>query len=112
MKQASQDTRERAIKSWKLGTPINEICKVLGITRKTFYNWRKRDAEGGTQLPLPKGHPPRLLNERHLLKIKELYDANNSLYAREIRAILGIDCHLNVIYNALAELGYAFKKKK
>lgn len=112
MSQASKDTRERAIEAWKAGRPINEICKVIGITRKTFYNWRKRDAEGGEQRPLPKGHPPRLLNEAHLAKIRELCQANSSIYAREIRAELGLECDLGVIYRALAELGLTFKKKR
>lgn len=112
MKQASKDTRERAIEAWKSGTPITDICKVVGIDRKTFYNWRKRYAEGGEQVPLPKGHPPRLLTKDQLLKIKELHEADNSLYAREIMAKLGIKCHLGVIYRALAELGLTFKKKR
>lgn len=111
MKQASKDTRERAIESWKSGTPINDICKVLGISRKTFYNWRQRDAEGGEQASLPKGHPPRLLTQDQLTKIKEWYEADNSLYAREVMEKLGIECHLGVIYRTLAELGLTFKKR-
>ncbi len=112
MKQASEDTRERAIASWKSGTPIDEICKVLGITRKTFYNWRKRDAEGGRQIPKPKGHYPALLNEEHMLKIKEFLEEDNSLFAREIRSKLGMECSLGVIYRAIAKLGLTFKKKR
>lgn len=112
MSQASKDTRERAIEAWKAGQPINQICKVVGITRKTFYNWRKRDAEGGEQRPLPKGRPPRLLNEAHLAKIRELYSANSSLYAREIRSELGLECDIGVIYRALAELNLSYKKKR
>lgn len=112
MKQASKDTRERAIASWKSGTPINVVCRVVGITRKTFYNWRKRDAEGGEQVPLPKGHPPRLLDDQQLLEIERFIEEDNSLSAREIMVKLGIECHPGVIYRALEELGFTFKKKK
>lgn len=112
MSPASKDTRERAIEAWKAGQPIDQICKIIGITRKTFYNWRKRASEGGDQRPLPKGHPPRLLTEAHLARIKELIEADNSLYAREIRAQLGLECDLGVIYRALAELGLSYKKKR
>lgn len=112
MRLASKDTRERAIEAWKSGQPIDQICKIVGITRKTFYNWRKRAAEGGEQRPLPKGRPPRILNETHMARIKELCEANNSIYAREIRAELGLTCDLGVIYRALAELGLSFKKKR
>lgn len=111
MKQASKDTRERAIQSWQSGIAINDICATLCITRKTFYNWRKRAESGGEQVSLPKGHTPRLLTQEHVLKIKELYEANNSLYAREVRTILGIECDLGVIYRAMHELGLTLKKR-
>ena len=112
MKQASEDTRKRAIAAWKAGSKINDICGVLGIDRRTFYNWRKRDANGGEQKPLPKGHPPKILDEQLLLEIKKLYEENNSLYAREIVNKLNINCSLGVIYRALAHLGLTFKKKR
>lgn len=111
MKQASKETRERAIASWKAGISIDQICSVLHISRRTFYSWRKRDAEGGEQIPLPKGHRPAILNEDHLAKIRALVDANNSIFAREIRDALGINCALSVIYRALAKLGYTLKKR-
>ncbi len=111
MKQASKDTRKRAIEAWKSGTPINDICRVVGINRRTFYTWRKRDAEGGDQVPLPKGHRPRLLDKQQILEIKRLAEENNSLSAREIMMKLGIECHLGVIYRALEELGFTFKKR-
>lgn len=107
-----KDTRKRAIEAWKSGTPINDICRVVGINRRTFYTWRKRDAEGGDQVPLPKGHRPRLLDKQQILEIKRLVEENNSLSAREIMMKLGIECHLGVIYRALEELGFTFKKKK
>ena len=105
MSLASKDTRERAIEAWKSGQPINQICKIVGITRKTFYNWCKRASEGGEQQPLPKGRPPRILKETHMARIKKLCEANNSIYAREIRDTLGLEYDLGVIYRALAEPG-------
>ena len=60
---------------------------------------------------MPKGHKPAKLNEEHLAKIRELVEANNSIFAREIRDALGINCALSVIYRALAKLGYTLKKE-
>ena len=111
MKQATEDTRNRAIASWKAGTPINQICSVLGINRRTFYNWRKRDESGGQQLPLPKGHRKCILNDAHMQKIKELYESNPSLYAREVLIKLNLNCDIGVIYRALAKLGFTLKKR-
>lgn len=112
MKQLTEDTRERALAAWRAGKKINEICEVLGINRRTFYNWRKREENGGRQKPLPKGRPPKILDARALIQIKELYETDNSLYAREVLDKLGLNCSLGVIYRALAELGLTFKKKK
>ena len=112
MKQASRETRERAIAAWKAGTSISAICESYQICRATFYKWRKRDAEGGEQRPKPKGHPPRFLKPEDMQNIKSLVESEgHALSAREIGARLGLTCHLTVIWRALKELGYSFKKK-
>lgn len=111
MKQASKDTRERALQAFKNGVSIDEICKNYGICRKTFYSWRKREREGGDQMPLPKGHPPRVLTQENLKEIKILYEKNNSLFAWQIIEKLGLKCHPTVIYRALKELNLTNKKK-
>lgn len=111
MKQASQDTRDRAIASWKDGTPISQICKSYRICRTTFYKWRKRDAAGEQQLPKPRGRPPKILSPEDLRNIQALIDnGENALSARGIGARLGHTCHLTVIWRTLKELGYSFKK--
>lgn len=111
MKQASKDTRERALQAFKNGVCIEEVCKNYGICRKTFYSWRKREKEGGEQVPQPKGRPPRALNAEDLNRIKMLYNDNSSLFAREIIEKLQLTCHRTVIYRALKELGLTYKKK-
>lgn len=111
MKQASRDTRERALAAYRKGVRIKEICKSFGICRKTFYFWRKREAEGGEQVAKPKGHRPPKLSPDQLERIRELYTENNSLYAREIVEKLGISCHTSIIYRALQKLGFTLKKK-
>lgn len=111
MKQASRETRERALLAYKRGVSINEICRSLGICRKTFYFWRKREAEGGVQVPKPKGHRPAALTAEDLERIRDLYQADSSLYAREVAEKLGLDCHKSIIYRALKKLGLTFKKK-
>lgn len=111
MKQASKDTRERAVKAYKKGIPIKEICKNYGICRKTLYKWRKRDEEGGEQIPKPKGHPPKILSSDDLSRIKALYEKDNSLFAHEIIEKLKLSCCAMTIYRALKKLGFTYKKK-
>ncbi len=31
-----------ALKQAELGTPVEEVCRKLGISDATFYNWRKK----------------------------------------------------------------------
>ncbi|MBP2859973.1 transposase [Dickeya oryzae] len=31
-----------ALKQAKLGTPVPEVCRKLGISDATFYTWRKK----------------------------------------------------------------------
>lgn len=111
MKQASEDTRNRAIAAFKAKVPIKEICRNFGICRATLYNWRKRDESGAPQLPKPKGHNPRILTPNLLGEIKNMMEENNSLFAWQIRDKLGLNCDLGVIYRALEELGLTYKKK-
>ena len=41
----SKHTEEQiafALKQAELGTPVEEVCRKLGISDATFYNWRKK----------------------------------------------------------------------
>jgi putative transposase len=31
-----------ALKQAELGTPVDEVCRKMGISDATFYNWRKK----------------------------------------------------------------------
>ena len=31
-----------ALKQQELGTPVEEICRKIGIAQATFFNWKKR----------------------------------------------------------------------
>ena len=38
-----------AVKQAETGTPIEEVCRKLGISQQTFYHWKKEFAGLGTQ---------------------------------------------------------------
>ena len=38
-----------ALKQAELGTPVEEVCRKLGIAEQTFYRWKKRYAQMGPQ---------------------------------------------------------------
>lgn len=111
MKLSSKDTRERAVTAYKNGVSADEICKNFGICRKTLYLWRKREAEDGDLSPKPKGHRPRALSPEDMEQIRELRMKDSSLYVREIGEKLGLTCHLSILWRALKEMGFTYKKK-
>lgn len=38
-----------ALKQAETGTPIDEVCRKLGISQQTFYRWKKKFAGLGTE---------------------------------------------------------------
>ncbi len=38
-----------ALKQGETGTPIEEVCRKLGISQQTFYRWKKKFAGLGTE---------------------------------------------------------------
>jgi putative transposase len=38
-----------ALKQSETGTPVEEVCRKLGISHETFYRWKKKFARLGTE---------------------------------------------------------------
>jgi putative transposase len=63
-----------AIKQAETGTPVEELCRKLGVTSATFYNWKKK--YGG-------------LGITELRRLKQLEEENSKL--KKIVADLSLD---------------------
>lgn len=63
-----------ALKQAELGTPVEEICRKMGISDATFYNWRKK--YGG-------------LGPSELKRLKQLEEENGKL--KRLVADLSLD---------------------
>lgn len=69
----------------KYGKSVDEVCKIFGITRKTYYKWKRKD----------NGH------------------ADNTYIPRAPHPNLKLTPHIRLaIYNAKLEYGYGPKKMK
>ena len=53
-----------ALKHFELGTPVAEVCRKMGVSEATIYNWKKRHG----------GHGP-----SELKRLKMLEEENNRL---------------------------------
>ena len=63
-----------ALKQAEVGTPVDEVCRKMGISDATFYNWRKK--YGG-------------LGPSELKRLKQLEDENSKL--KRLVADLSLD---------------------
>jgi putative transposase len=63
-----------AIKQAETGTPVEEVCRKMGITQATYYNWKKK--YGG-------------LGVTELRRLKQLEDENYRL--KKMVADLSLD---------------------
>lgn len=63
-----------ALKQSEHGTPVQEVCRKIGITEATFYNWKKK--YGG-------------IGVSELRRLKQLEEENNKL--KQIVADLTLD---------------------
>jgi putative transposase len=63
-----------ALKQAEVGTPIEDVCRKMGISDATFYNWRKK--YGG-------------LGPSELKRLKQLEEENNRL--KRLVADLSLD---------------------
>ena len=73
----SKHTEEQiafALKQAALGTPIDEVCRKMGISDATFYNWRKK--YGG-------------LGPSEVRRLKQLEEENAKL--KGLVAVLSLD---------------------
>lgn len=63
-----------ALKQAELGTPVEEVCRKMGISDATFYNWKKK--YGG-------------LGPSELRRLKQLEEENTKL--KRLVADLSLD---------------------
>lgn len=54
----------KSIKENESGRSVDDICRELGVTNSTFYNWRKKYSG---------------MDVSHLKELKELQEENNKL---------------------------------
>jgi len=49
----SFDYRKRAIELLEEGSSVQELSKMLGLDRKTVYDWKKREERGELETTYP-----------------------------------------------------------
>jgi transposase len=100
------DYRKRAIELLAEGQSCQAVSEILGIDRKTLYNWKNRNEAGclGTSYPAKRG--AYRIDEAEL---KAHLEEHPDAYLAELAGIAGGSTH--GVRHALKRLGISRKKR-
>jgi len=108
--------RIRGIILLKKGYRLQEIANIMGVNRRTVYNWRKRYEEEGIEGLKTREKPgrKRKLYDEDMDKLKDLLKQKEYWTTREVRDLIkiefGIEYTLRHITRILRKLGMKYQK--
>jgi transposase len=100
----SVDYRKRAMELLAEGKSQTEVSELLGVNRKTLYEWKKREGDLATRYPASRG-AYHISEEAIRAHLKEKPDA----YLSEIAAVAGGTAQ--GVRDALKRMGITRKKR-
>ena len=117
-KEKNPETRDRirGIILLKKGHRLQEIANIMGVNRRTVYNWRKRYEEEGIEGLKTREKPgrKRKLSDEDMDKLKDLLKQKEYWTTREVRDLIkiefGIEYTLRHITRILRKLGMKYQK--
>ena len=106
----SQDLRDRVLRAYDRGMKTKQIAETFHVSPSWARRVKQRRRETGETTHRPMGSPGvTIVNREHLASlVREHPDATLA----ELRALLGVECALSTLCQALKQLGLSFKKKR
>lgn len=106
----SQDLRDRVLAAYDRGMKTGRIAEVFAVSKAWARRVKQRRREHGETTPRKMGGPgvPKIDRAR----LAELVAAHPDATARELRAMLGVECSESAIYAALKALKLSYKKRR
>jgi len=117
-KEKNPETRDRirGIILLKKGHRLQEIANIMGVNRRTVYNWRRRYEEEGIEGLKTREKPgrKRKLSDEDMERLKDLLKQKEYWTTREVRDLIkiefGIEYTLRHITRILRKLGMKYQK--
>jgi transposase len=106
----SQDLRDRILAAYDRGMKTQQIAEVFAVSRSWARRVKQRRRETGETSHRPMGGPGVTKVDR--TRLVELVTAHPDATLAELRELLGVECALSTISEALKVLGLSFKKKR
>ena len=104
----SQDLRDRVLRAYDRGMKTKWIAETFQVSRSWARRVNQRRRETGETTHRPMGSPGVTIVDRAQLAslVREHPDATLA----ELRTLLGVQCALSTLCQALKQMGFSFKK--
>jgi len=117
-KEKNSETRDRirGIILLKKGHRLQEIANIMGVNRRTVYNWRRRYEEEGIEGLKTREKPgrKRKLSDEDMERLKDLLKQKDYWTTRGVRNLIkiefGIEYTLRHVARILRKLGMKYQK--
>ncbi len=106
----SQDLRDRVLRAYDRGMKTRQIAETFEVSSSWARRVKQRRRETGETTHRPMGGPGVMIVDREQLAslVREHPDATLA----ELRTLLGVQCALSTLCQALKQMGFSFKKKR
>jgi transposase len=106
----SQDLRDRVLRAYDRGMKTKQIAETFNVSPAWARRVKQRRRETGETSHRPMGGPGVTIVDRKQLAalVREHPDATLA----ELRTLLGVQCALSTLCQALKQMGLSFKKKR
>ena len=106
----SQDLRSRVLAADDRGMKTKQISDIFAVSDSWVRRVKQRRRETGETTHRPMGGPGVIKVDRK--RLAELVHEHPDATLAELRELLGVECALSTISEALKVLGLSFKKKR
>jgi transposase len=106
----SQDLRDRVLRAYNRGMKTKQIAETFHVSPAWARRVKQRRRETGETTHRPMGGPGVTIVDR--AQLAALVRKHPDATLAELRAMLGVQCALSTLCQALKQMGLSFKKKR
>jgi len=106
----SQDLRDRVLRAYDRGMKTKRISETFNVSPSWARRVKQRRRESGETTHRPMGGPGVTIVDREQLGLLVRQHPDATL--AELRTLLGVQCALSTLCQALKQMGLSFKKKR
>ncbi|MEM1097151.1 MAG: hypothetical protein AAGH92_00040 [Planctomycetota bacterium] len=105
-----QELRDRLLAAYGRGMKTHQIAELFLVSKAWARGVKQRRQETGITTALPRGGAMNVKIDP--VRLGELVEAHPDRTAAEYHAMLGIDCGVSAVDQALRREGYTYKKRR